>query len=82
MTRLIGYGSCHDDSRQYICRQGFSVLLYGFGSKRQLLQSFAASSLTDAGVLAVTGQSPNLTAKQVLIKAASMLQRSSPADLK
>ena len=65
-----------------MCRQGFSLLLYGFGSKRQLLQAFAASSLTDAGVLAVTGQSPSLTAKQVLIKAASMLQRSSPADFK
>lgn len=64
------------------CRQGFSLLLYGFGSKRQLLQSFAMSILSDAGVLAVTGQSPSLTAKQILIKAASMLQRSTPAELK
>lgn len=66
----------------FYLRQGFSLLLYGFGSKRQLLQSFAVSSLTDAGVLAVTGQSPGLTAKQVLIKAASMLQRVSLAELK
>ena len=71
-----------EDPKLCVCRQGFSLLLYGFGSKRQLLQSFAVSSLTDAGVLAVTGQSPGLTAKQVLIKAATMLQRLSPAELK
>jgi len=64
------------------CRQGFSLLLYGFGSKRQLLHSFAMSTLCNAGVLAVTGLSPSLTAKQIIIKAASMLQRSSPAELK
>ena len=58
------------------------MLLYGFGSKRQLLHSFAMSTLSDAGVLAVTGQSPSLTAKQIIIKAASMLQRSSPAEFK
>jgi len=40
------------------------------------------TTLSDAGVLAVTGTSPSLTAKQIIIKAASMLQRLSPTELK
>ena len=58
------------------------MLLYGFGSKRQLLHNFAMSTLCDGGVLSIAGHSSNLTAKQIVIKALSMLQRRTPAELK
>jgi origin recognition complex subunit 2 len=47
------------------CRQRFSLLLYGFGSKRSLLEAFADETLTDGGVLACDGLSPGVNAKQV-----------------
>ena len=72
----------HQHSACCCHRQGFSLLMYGFGSKRQLLNSFATSTLSSAGVLSVTGQCSSLTAKQIVIKVASMLQRGSPAELK
>lgn len=65
-----------------VSRHGFSVLLYGFGSKRQLLRTFAMSSLCDGGVLSISGHASNLTAKQIVIKALSMLQHRSSAELK
>ena len=75
--------SCHINQHAYVhCRHGFSMLLYGFGSKRQLLHSFATSTLCDGGVLSIAGHSSNLTAKQIVIKVLSMLQRRSPAELK
>ena len=47
------------------CRQRFSLLFYGFGSKRSLLEAFADETLTDGGVLACDGLSPGVNAKQV-----------------
>lgn len=47
------------------CRQRFSLLFYGLGSKRALLEAFAEESLTDGGVLACDGLAPGINAKQV-----------------
>jgi hypothetical protein len=46
------------------CRQRFSLLFYGFGSKRSLLEAFA-EALTDGGVMACDGLAPGVNSKQV-----------------
>lgn len=58
-------------------RQGFSLLFYGFGSKRHLLEKFARDTMQDGGVLSINGLALGLTARQVLHKAAGMLKRAS-----
>lgn len=60
-----------DHSRQFarwlfLLDQGYSVLLYGLGSKRTLLQSFHHRALADRPVLVVNGFFPSLTVKDVL----------------
>lgn len=59
------------------CRQGFSLLFYGFGSKTSLLSHFAHEVLTDGGVLAVNGLAASVTARQLVIRAAAMLRHTS-----
>lgn len=51
----------------------FSLLLYGFGSKKALLEDFARKMLTDGGVIIVNGFFPSLTPKQILANAAAAL---------
>lgn len=54
------------------CRSGFSLLLYGLGSKKDLLQDFARSVLMDAGaVVTVNGYVQSLTAYKVVCAAVS-----------
>lgn len=50
------------------------MLLYGFGSKRTLLERFAAETLLDGGVLAVNGLFPGLSARALLLRVASALR--------
>ena len=50
-----------DDSR---C--GFGLLMYGFGSKKGLLEDFASSSLTEYSVVVINGYLPSVNLKQVL----------------
>nr|CAD7428130.1 unnamed protein product [Timema monikensis] len=47
-------------------REGFSVILYGVGSKRILLQRFQDECLRDKPVLMVNGFFPSLTIKEML----------------
>lgn len=49
-----------------ILNEGFNILLYGLGSKRQLLQSFHRDVLSKQTVLVVNGFFPSLTLKDVL----------------
>ncbi|XP_016960065.1 origin recognition complex subunit 2 [Drosophila biarmipes] len=49
-----------------ILNEGFNILLYGLGSKRQLLQSFHQEVLEKQTVLVVNGFFPSLTLKDVL----------------
>lgn len=58
----------------------FSLLLYGFGSKKELMEDFAQKTLTDGGVVVVNGFFPGLTAKQVLVAAAAAVHRESAAN--
>eukprot|EP00775_Hariotina_reticulata_P006730 gene6730-6950_t len=67
---LQGYKQQFDHWR-FLLRQHFSLLFYGFGSKRSLLELFAKEALTDGGVMAVNGHQPGLTSKQVLASVAS-----------
>lgn len=49
-----------------ILHEGYSLLLYGLGSKRQLLQAFHREVLPDQSVLVVNGFFPSLTLKDIL----------------
>ncbi len=53
----------------------FSLLLYGFGSKKDLLEDFARKTLTDGGVVVVNGFFPGLTAKHILANCAAAVSR-------
>lgn len=59
---------------------GFNLLIYGYGSKRQLLTKFATTMLTDAPLIIVNGYFPTLNLKDILDKILSTaLQYSGPA---
>lgn len=50
----------------YILNQGFNVLLYGLGSKKQLLETFHSIHLMNETVMVVNGFFPSLTIKDIL----------------
>ncbi|XP_074564589.1 origin of replication complex subunit 2 isoform X2 [Curcuma longa] len=54
-------------------RCGFGLLMYGFGSKKALLEDFASTSLTDFGVVVINGYLPSNNLKQALISLAEVL---------
>ncbi|KAK9814620.1 hypothetical protein WJX72_008800 [[Myrmecia] bisecta] len=56
-------------------KQGFSLLFYGVGSKRALLQQFVQEALPEGGVLEINGLFATLTVRQVLVQAAGLLKR-------
>ncbi len=56
------------------CREGFSLLLYGFGSKRSLLERFAVEALLDGGVLSVNGLCRGLSVRALLLRVASAMR--------
>ncbi|KAG0327953.1 Origin recognition complex subunit 2 [Podila humilis] len=47
---------------------GFNLLIYGYGSKRQLLTKFATTMLTDGPLIIVNGYFPTLNLKDILEK--------------
>ncbi|XP_050081115.1 origin recognition complex subunit 2 [Anopheles maculipalpis] len=57
----------------FLLNEGFSVLLYGLGSKRSLLQTFHHKLLADRSVVVVNGFFPSLTVKDVLDAVANEL---------
>ncbi|XP_055939322.1 origin recognition complex subunit 2-like isoform X2 [Argiope bruennichi] len=50
----------------FLLHEGFNILLYGVGSKRNILNSFCKECLSDSLFVVVNGFFPSLTAKQVL----------------
>lgn len=50
----------------FVLNEGYSILLHGLGSKRNLLQQFHQDVLADQTVLVVNGFFPSLTIKDVL----------------
>ncbi|KAH6759580.1 origin recognition complex second largest subunit 2 [Perilla frutescens var. hirtella] len=50
----------------YILRYGFGLLMYGFGSKKALIEDFASTALTNYSVVVVNGYLQSINLKQVL----------------
>ena len=68
---------CHDEYVPYVPwvhREGFSLLFYGFGSKKALLESFARECLTDGGVVVFNGYMHSMNIREILLKVASLLR--------
>ncbi|XP_014752586.1 origin of replication complex subunit 2 isoform X1 [Brachypodium distachyon] len=53
-------------------RCGFSLLMYGFGSKKLLLEDFASTTLTDFTVMVINGYLPSINLKQVMVTIAEL----------
>ncbi|XP_060835772.1 origin recognition complex subunit 2 [Rhopalosiphum padi] len=49
-----------------LLREGFNLLLYGLGSKRQIINDFRTSVLAEESVLVINGFFPGLTMKEIL----------------
>ncbi|EDW16888.1 origin recognition complex subunit 2 [Drosophila mojavensis] len=62
-----------------ILNEGFNILLYGLGSKRQLLQSFHREILAQQTVLVINGFFPSLTLKDVLDSITSEILDAGPS---
>ncbi|XP_057973659.1 origin of replication complex subunit 2 [Malania oleifera] len=55
-------------------RCGFGLLLYGFGSKKALIEDFASTALTECAVVVINGYLQSINIKQVVIALAEVLQ--------
>ncbi|KAL5243229.1 hypothetical protein ACI65C_010639 [Semiaphis heraclei] len=49
-----------------LLKEGFNLLLYGLGSKRQIINDFRMSLLAEESVLVINGFFPGLTMKEIL----------------
>lgn len=47
---------------------GFNLVFYGYGSKRNLLNEFAQTALTDGPLIVVNGFFPSISIKDILLK--------------
>ncbi|KAF6147335.1 hypothetical protein GIB67_023437 [Kingdonia uniflora] len=54
-------------------RCGFGLLMYGFGSKKSLIEDFASSALTDYAVIVINGYLQSINLKHVVIAMAEVL---------
>ncbi|EDV94657.1 GH22255 [Drosophila grimshawi] len=78
-------GAIMEEYRSYfpkwmcILNEGFNILLYGLGSKRQLLQSFHRDILGQQTVLVINGFFPSLTLKDVLDSITSEILDAGPS---
>ena len=77
LSRVAGKHTAEKDRLNALHRQrfpqwvaelnaGFNILLYGFGSKRELLQDFAKTHLNDAPVVVINGFFPTITLKDIV----------------
>jgi hypothetical protein len=62
-------------------RAGNSLLLYGFGSKREILRRFAEAFASDGACLEVDGLHPGLSARQVLARTAALARLAKPGSV-
>ncbi|KAH8950067.1 hypothetical protein BDL97_10G064700 [Sphagnum fallax] len=66
------YRTCYQKWKfQLSC--GFGLLLYGFGSKKTLLEDFANSALVDGAAIVVNGYLPSVNIKHVVFTIANIL---------
>lgn len=71
----------HFDKWLTLFDEGFTVLLHGLGSKRNLLQAFHKEKLFDQHVLVINGFFPSLTIKDILDSiAVDMLEMTSTSS--
>lgn len=63
-------------------RCGFALLMYGFGSKKQLLEDFASTTLTDFTVVVINGYLPTVNLKQVIATIAEIFWEQTKAKRK
>ncbi|KAK9748619.1 hypothetical protein RND81_02G069800 [Saponaria officinalis] len=53
-------------------RCGFGLLMYGFGSKKALIEDFASTTLTEFSVLVINGYLQSVNMKQAIIAVAEL----------
>ncbi|XP_011074449.1 origin of replication complex subunit 2 [Sesamum indicum] len=57
----------------FVLRCGFGLLMYGFGSKKALMEDFASTALTDYSVVVINGYLQSVNLKQVAVTLAELL---------
>lgn len=70
--RIIISEECYACSAR---REGYSLLFYGFGSKKALLEKFARDKLLDGGVVVFNGFKPTLKLREILSTVAAMFEK-------
>ncbi|WOG90689.1 hypothetical protein DCAR_0309933 [Daucus carota subsp. sativus] len=70
---LIKSYKCLYSKWAFELRAGFGLLLYGFGSKKALIEDFASTTLTGYSVLVINGYLQLINLKQVLITLCELL---------
>ncbi|KAJ8920979.1 hypothetical protein NQ315_015774 [Exocentrus adspersus] len=66
MKRLSETNESFFEKWLYLLNENFNILLYGLGSKRNILQSFQAKYLNSDPVIVVNGFFPSLSIKNIL----------------
>ncbi|XP_051150984.1 origin of replication complex subunit 2 [Andrographis paniculata] len=57
----------------FMLRCGFGLLMYGFGSKKALIEDFASATLADYSVAVINGYLQSINLKQVAVALAELL---------
>ncbi|XP_007027066.2 PREDICTED: origin of replication complex subunit 2 [Theobroma cacao] len=73
ITALIKSYKCLYPKWIFELRCGFGLLMYGFGSKKALLEDFASTALTEYSVVVINGYLQSVNIKQVVIGLAEIL---------
>ncbi|KAI9488062.1 origin recognition complex subunit 2-domain-containing protein [Zychaea mexicana] len=68
IATLFSMHKLHFNEWYFKLHAGFNLLLYGYGSKRRLVNDFVQSSMTDGVVLMINGFFPSITIKASLSK--------------
>ncbi|CAN0926649.1 Origin of replication complex subunit 2 [Linum grandiflorum] len=56
----------------FMLRSGFGLLMYGFGSKKALIEDFASTALTEYSVVVINGYVQSINLKQVMVALAEV----------
>ncbi|XP_054799309.1 origin of replication complex subunit 2 [Prosopis cineraria] len=71
-TLIDSYKNMHSEW-VFALRCDFSLLMYGFGSKKAMLEDFASTALAEHSVVVINGYLPAINLKQVVIALAEVL---------
>jgi hypothetical protein len=78
----MGMKLCCQRLQLMACRAGFSLMFYGFGSKRQYINEFVAEKLTDGGLVEINAWHSPVTAKEIVASVLSALSGESEDKLR